>query len=226
MKFLFTLLALFTVAFAAPTQLTKLTSRFSEAELAELRRRVEGCNANVCFAIDGSGSINETEYNAQLIFVLDVVSVIAVDNPVELAAVQYGTANSAISPLTVDAAEFIIKVNEEGQLRSGATFVAGGINYCFSQLFRRRGEANKIVLLGDGRSSIGANAVRRADLFRRVGGDVCAVGAGFTDDAELLAIAGGDPNRVFKVDNFLEVLDFQFILEAIVEDICNVEPEE
>lgn len=223
MKFLFAFLAVFTVAFAAPTSDLKLktTSRFTESVLADLRRRVRGCNANVCFAIDGSGSISSSEFTAQKQFVLDVVSVIAVDNPVELAAVQYGTANSAISPLTVDAEQFILDVDSEQQLRSSRTFVAGGINYCFSQLFRRRGEANKIVLLGDGRSSIGANAIARADLFRTVGGTVCTVGAGFADTRELLAIAGGDPNRVFEVDNFLDVLTLEFILESIVEDICN-----
>jgi len=106
----------------------------------------------------------------------------------------------------------------------GASFVVGGVNYCFSQLFRRRGEANKIVLLGDGRSNIGSQAYRRANLFRRLGGSVCTVAAGFADNSQLLKIAGGDPNLVFEVDNFLDILNLQLIIEDLVFGICGISP--
>lgn len=101
--------------------------------------------------------------------------------------------------------------------------MAAGINNCFSQLNRRRGEALRIVLLGDRQSTIGADAVARADLFREFfHGEVCVVGAGFTDDAELLAIAGGDPGKVFTVGTFIDVLTLQTLLEQLVEGVCVV----
>lgn len=199
------------------------SGRIPSALLADLRRRlidVGGCNANVCFAIDGSGSISREAFINQTQFVQDIVSVIAVDQPVEVAAVQYATANSPITPLTVNIGNFNVLLENLAQTK-GASFVVGGINYCFSQLFRRRGEANKIVLLGDGRSNIGSSAIARADLFRSVGGNVCVVGAGFTDDDELLAIAGGDPSLVFQVDSFLDTLALEFIIEDLVFGICN-----
>ncbi len=194
------------------------------AALNDLARRVKaagGCNANVCFAIDGSGSISEVEFNNQRNFVLDIVSVVSVDDAAEVAACQYASSVNPIQPLTADIAKFNVAVNHTRQV-SGQSFVVGGINYCFSQLWRRRGEANKIVLLGDGRSNIGSSAVARADLFRAVGGRVAAVGAGFKDDTELLRIAGGNKNLVYQASSFRDVLTLQSFIEKLVSQICEV----
>lgn len=222
---LFALLCCYKMAHTLPLDSNlKTNNRQSSSSIADLRRRVEeagGCNANVCFAIDGSGSISSTEFTNQKNFVLDLVSVVAVDNAAEVAACQYATAVSPISPLTVDTAKFNLAVNRATQL-GGQSFVVGGINYCFSQLWRRRGEANKIVYMGDARSNIGSDAVDRADLFRMIGGSVAAVGAGFTDDSELLRIAGGNSSLVYEADSFLDVLTLQGFIESLVSQICGV----
>ncbi len=213
------------IAQAVPMENLQITSRMGVAALKDLQRRVKaagGCNANVCFAIDGSGSINGTEFTSQKNFVLDLVSVLTVDDAAEVAACQYSSSVSPIQPLTVDTAKFNLAVTRARQV-TGQSFVVGGINYCFSQLWRRRGEANKIVLLGDGRSNIGSSAVARADLFRMIGGSVCAVGAGFKDDTELLGIAGGNRTLVFQTESFLDVLTLQSIVERLVSQICDVQ---
>ena len=226
MKF-FTTLVLFVlgVAFAAAApnknDTLPVSSRLTTAQILELRRRIQGCNANVCFAIDGSAAIDSANFEAQKLFVKDVIGVLGGGFGIELAAVQYGTSASAISQLTFDGRQVLKDVSRTGQLRSNSTFVAAGINFCFSQLFRRRNEANKIVLLGSGRSTIGPSAIRRADTFRNIGGEVCAVGAGFTDDSELMAIAGGDSTKVFQVNNFLDVLSLMLIVEDMVLEICS-----
>lgn len=212
---------------AAVVDELKTTGRLSGAARAQMRDRLisaGGCSANVCFAIDGSGSISREEFDNQRNFVLDIVSVIADDQvtgdrATEVAAVQYATSNNPITPLTTDIASFNLRVNSVQQV-GGASFVVGGINYCFSQLFRRSGEANKIVLLGDGRSNIGSSAVDRADLFRTVNGSVCTVGAGFPDNSELLAISGDDPDLVFEVDSFFDVLALEKLVETLVFRIC------
>lgn len=201
------------------------TGRLSDSEKEDLRKRIEaagGCNGNICFAIDGSGAIGAKEFRNEKDFVLDVASVIAVDQPAELAAAQYSTAVSAIHPLTADVASFILAVENTTQLE-GQSFVVGGINYCFSQLWSRRDEAIHIVLLGDGKSSIGSDAVSRANLFRQIGGDVSVVAAGFPDNAQLLAIAGGKQDHVFEVSSFLDVLALQAIIDDLIEQIC-IEP--
>jgi len=199
-----------------------LSSRLSEEVRADLRRQLKsvgGCNANVCFAIDGSSSISKTEFENEKSFVLDVVSIISMDQPVELAAAQYSTSIAPISPLTPYVANFDNSMQEAKQI-GGASFVVGGVNYCFSQLMKRSGEANQMVILGDGRSNIGSRAVSRADLFRRMGGGLSTVAAGFSDGKELLAIAGGNRNMVFRVNSFADVLALHEVIKKLVFRVC------
>ena len=100
------------VALSAAVDLPKYT-RLAKTKVEEIQERLAkagGCNANICFAIDGSGSMSDEEFTNQKNFVLDVASIIGVDEVAEFAAVQYSTATSRITPLTVDNAEFIEKV--------------------------------------------------------------------------------------------------------------------
>lgn len=199
-----------------------VSRRINPEKIAALRnnlRRSGGCSANVCFAIDGSGAISDEEFLNEKNFVLDVVSVIAVDQPVELAAAQYATPTRNIHRLTSDIASFILAVQGTTQLK-GRSKLAGGVNYCFSQLASQRRHPNKLVLLGDGRSDLGSDAVRRANHFRRKTGSVSVVAAGFPDPHRLLALAGGKANNVFQVSSFIDVLQLQAQIERLVENIC------
>jgi len=201
------------------------TKIISSSAAIDLRDRIVssgGCNANVCFAVDGSGSINSTQFRSELNFVTDIVSIIAATDPVGLAAVQYSTGTRAISEFTTNDFGFIPAVDRTRQL-FGQSFVAGGINFCFAELFNAGGPVNKIVLLGDARSNIGSSAIRRADQFRAVGGTVCSVAAGTNPDRDaLLGIAGGDPDLVFEVDDFINVIELSNIIEKLVEQICRL----
>ena len=201
----------------------KGSSRLPKATITKLRRHlrsVGGCNANVCFAIDGSSSISRAEFENEKNFVLDVASVISSDQrPVELSATQYSSLVVPISPLTPHVKYFEQAVTKTTQI-GGASFIVGGVNYCFSQLMRRRGEANQMVILGDGRSNIGSRAAERARLFRLIGGSISAVAAGFADDKELLAIAGWNRNMVFRVDSFADVLALHKVIEKLVLRVC------
>lgn len=190
---------------------------------AELRKKlfaVRGCNPNICFAIDGSESINETEFNNEKNFVLDFEAVINADGPVALAAVQYATGNMAITPLTFDSKKFNLKVNAARQM-GGASFLADGINYCFHQLRTRRGEANKIVILVDGKSNLGANAVNLANLFRKSGGEVIVVAARFPDYDKLLGLAGNKTENILEVTSFLDVSALWVLVGDLVVGVCD-----
>lgn len=81
------------------------------------------------------------------------------------------------------------------------------------------------MLLGDGRTNIGTDSVNRADLFRSIGGDVCVVGAGFSDRQKFLEIAGRKSENVFQVGSFLNNIQLGIVLEQIVEEICGIEAE-
>lgn len=213
---------LITSSFASGVNQQKNTRNIRSAALNTLSERIThsgGCNANVCFAIDGSNDLSKQEFTNEQHFVLDVTSVIGVDEPVEFAAVQYSESTSPISPLTNKTFDFIIAVSDTNFRRGNLSFLASGLNYCVNEFRERRGEANKIVLLGQGRSHIGRSPRRIARKFRKEGGSICVVGAGFPDDKELLAIAG-DPSQVFTVDNFFDTLNLRDIVDTMVAQIC------
>eukprot|EP00178_Gracilaria_changii_P009133 TRINITY_DN2699_c0_g2_i1.p1 TRINITY_DN2699_c0_g2~~TRINITY_DN2699_c0_g2_i1.p1 ORF type:complete len:395 (+),score=24.76 TRINITY_DN2699_c0_g2_i1:2051-3235(+) len=205
---------------ATPTPHPPILSEPRKQRLREKIKAAGGCNANVCFAIDGSSSISADEFEIEKRFVLDVVSVLT-DNPIEIAAVQFSTSTYPIQALTVDDEKFILEVETTNQV-PGASFVTGGINYCFGELVERLGESNKIVLLSDGRSTIGGGAVRRADGFRELGGDVCVVGAGDQNEQELLDIAGGDDDRYYQADSLSDFNTLANHIESVTLSICSV----
>eukprot|EP00171_Calliarthron_tuberculosum_P002252 IDg2252t1 len=101
------------IAQVASLEASKVTGRMAEAARANLKqkiKRVGGCSANICFAIDGSGSITRTEFENQKNFILDVASVISVNNAAKFAAVQYATSVVPIIPLTANTAIFDLAV--------------------------------------------------------------------------------------------------------------------
>lgn len=148
---------------------------------------------------------------------LDVSFIIIVDDATELAAAKYDSVITPISPLTSDIVSFIsfnLALQRPCQV-GGASFVVGGIKYCFFQMWCRRGEAKKIGLMGDGRSKLGSSAIARTDLFRSIGGDVSVVAARFPGDAELLAIAVGTADHVFVLEDFLMCFHYRQSLKIL-----------
>ncbi len=203
---------------------SKTSSCISAAALNELRHRVANagkCKANMCFAIDGSGSINGTEFKKQINFVLDLVSLFSVDDGAAVAACQYASTVTPIQQLTTDIGKFNSAVGTVDQM-GGKSYSIGAINYCITQLLPRVGEANTIVILGDARSNVNPLPLRRLDLFRRVGGSVYAVGAGVKDDAALLRIAGGNKDLVFETSNILDPIGLNKIIEKLASQICGL----
>lgn len=200
----------------------------SPARQERLMRKMQaagGCNANVCFAIDGSTSISSDEFTNEKNFVLDVVSVL-VDNPVEFAAVQYADRRERISKLTVDDEAFILKVNSTKQMYNPRSLIKSGVNFCFRQLMKRPGEPMKMVILGDARVKnrrVARRTILTTDQFRANGGDVSVVAAGAKINKQLmLKLTGGNEELVYDVDNFLDVLTLEIYIERVVEEICSM----
>jgi len=186
-----------------------------------LRQRViaqGSCNPNLCFALDGSGSISEADFTSQKDFVQLVAAIVGVDTDAAFAAVQYGLRNIGISSLTNDVDQFLLDVDASELEGAPRTFVAAGLGFCINELRPRTEDANKIVLLGDGRSNFGGNPVPIAKTFREPTGDgaICAVAVGFTDLSVLNGITGSS-TRVLNIDGYFELLD---ILDQVVTEIC------
>lgn len=163
----------------------------------------EMCNINVCFALDGSSSITPRSYEQQRSTAIRAARNIfdrSGARALGLAAVQYGAAIRPISPFTTDRRAFLSALRSSVQSRGNGTFLTGGVNYCFSELFEKNNNRNTIVVLGDGQANIGSDASDRANLFSTNGGQVLSVGVGGSLNAtELVAIAGGDRSKLFFV---------------------------
>lgn len=187
-------------------------------KLQKLQQMVEkkgSCNPNLCFALDGSASISSDDYRAQKEFVQLVAAIIGTDEDAEFAAVQYGFKNRKISRLTNDVNDFLLKLDGSAHARAPLTRIGRGIRFCRKRLSRRIGDANKIIVLGDGRS----RHVRLGKFKKTRGIEICAVGVGFQNTDMLTAIAGGNPNRVFAIDEYFELID---VVESIVRDVCGM----
>lgn len=201
---------------------SRRNQRISAAIRERLRRRIDasgGCNANICFAIDGGSSISDEAFINELYFMLDITSIIGVDEPAEFAAVQFTNRRHTISELTTDSSSFNLLVNETKQV-GGQSSISSGVAFCISQLTRRRREANKIVILSDGESRMARRDIQLTNIFRRIGGEVSVVGAGELDEEALLRLVGKDRSRLFNVDSFLDVFRLHDIVEELVLKIC------
>lgn len=169
-----------------------ITSTATDPDLLHSTR--EGsCRANVCFALAGTNTLSRKDFKDQKRITISVVQMLSKSSSrLRLAAVQYGVSNSAISPITGDVSKFARAVKSSRQLSESGSFLAAGLNYCFSELNRIGEGSKKIVLLGDGQSTIGVDAGDRASLFIRTGGEVFTVGVGNNQDkSSLLEVAGG-----------------------------------
>ena len=219
----FALSLIFCVALSAtvPNGLIIPTSiKQSVAKLVE----VEGCNANVCFGIDGSGSVSATEFDDAKFFVKDIVDIIAVDQDAEFAAVQFSETNHRISPLTGNKRDFLRAVRNAKFQQGGYTAIGAGIVYCDFQLSRRPGEANKIAVITDGRNNLGGSPVRRANNFRRrdPNGKITAVGIGQYLNLETLQKIAGD-EKVISVDDYIHLAT---VVTELVKQVCEIKPVE
>lgn len=191
--------------------------------LQEKIKKAGGCNANVCFAIDGSKSISTKEFGVEKRFVQDVVSVLT-GFPVEVAAVQFSTSTYPIQKLTVDDEQFILKVENTKQI-PGRSFIGGGLNFCYKELRRRKDESMTVVLLSDGQNNVGnfQYIVSKANGFRRGGGDICVVGAGDQAEKKLKRIAGlGEESCYYQVKNLFDYEKLADHIEQITLSICSI----
>ena len=187
--------------------------------------RTSGCEINVCFTFDTSGSVSRRDFQLQKDFILDITSIIGTDPRARFAASQYGRRTYRISNLTPSGSENAVSDFNQAVSRAefkhdSATSIGSGIVWCDRQLRRQRGDTNKMVVMGDGRNNLGGSPVTRANTFRERtdNGVVSAVGIGFRDESVLNRIAG-DRGSVFAIQDYVEL---SFLVEDLVADICKL----
>eukprot|EP00737_Agarophyton_chilense_P001014 gb/GEZJ01001126.1/.p1 GENE.gb/GEZJ01001126.1/~~gb/GEZJ01001126.1/.p1 ORF type:complete len:244 (-),score=39.76 gb/GEZJ01001126.1/:609-1340(-) len=180
------------------------------------------CDPNICFAIDGSGSISEDEFQLQLDFVKIIAGVVSLDPGSQYAAIQYALRPQFMSRLTENVEQFLLDVQSTLQIRSPRTFIAPGLAGCMRQLNKVKGEANKIILMGDGRSTFDSrdpplDPPSIAQVFLAEPNNAISAVAVSFPNTEMLEAITGTPDRVFMVADWFSVLD---VIEELVEQVC------
>lgn len=193
----------------------------SPAVIQQIRDEIErngGCKGNICFAIDGSGSINDNAYENERKFVSDVVTIVSTFDT-RVAGTQYSDKSYPIQSLSTDLNGFVAAMNAQSQVGS-STSISAGIIYCSQQINTRPFEPKKVVVLGDGFQNQDRNAVSSADIVRSNNGLVSVVSAGTADSQLLLDIAGGDNDLFFKATSFADRFRLAVIIRELTLAIC------
>lgn len=158
------------------------------------------CKINACFALQGSRFIPAQIYIIQKMIVSIVARVVVSGSSAQVAAVQYSAANSAISPLTRNATQLVQNLSSSNRGKLRESFIGGAILYCADQIRAFPDDTNKMVLLGNGQNTLGFDPFSRADVFRRLGGEIFAVGIGpRLNEQTLLKIVDGDDSNLFVI---------------------------
>lgn len=189
--------------------------------IQQVRDQIEqrgGCKGNVCFAIDGSSSMDSTEYKSQLAFVSDVVKIIS-RFPTRVAGTQYSDRSHPIKSLSTDLNGFVAAMTAKKQVH-GLTSISSGIDYCRQQVNTRPFEPKKVVVLGDGFQNRDMKAVGSANTVRSNKGLVSVVSFERGNRQLLLDIAGGDPSLVFDADSFSDRFRLGVIIRELTLAIC------
>lgn len=191
------------------------------ALITAIRAEIEkkgGCKGNVCFAIDGSGSIRPNQYKNQQDFVADVVRILATFDT-RVAGTQYARKSNPIRALSTDLNGFIDAMYKQKQDRGG-TSISSGIKYCGGEVDKRPFEPKKVVVLGDGFQNVDRNAVMSANTVRSNKGLVSVVAVKGANDKLLLDIAGGDKSLKFETMSFNDRFALGVIIRELTLAIC------
>lgn len=174
-----------------------------------------GCDTNLCFVLQGGDAVTDQDYLDQQNFVDIVIAIIATDDPANLGAVQYNNRFTPISNLTGNVNNYLERLYSSYR-RPGGTNIQAGIRYCARVLRPQKGDANKIVLLGNGFATIGRNHIRAARRFFDERGTVCAVAVGQTNMRQLAALTQSR-DRIVNIDGYFELAE---IIVDVVRDVC------
>lgn len=181
--------------------------------------RDRGCEVNLCFALQGDYFITKEEFQAQKDFVDLIVAILATDDPGNFCAVQYGRTTNAISPLTGKKLSFLNRIAWAVQVGGYETNIAAALGYTGFQLRAGLGDANKIIILGDGLETIGFRPKRIAKRILADGTRICAVAVGGFSTTQLEEITG-DGNLIFEIDSFFDLAE---VVVGFVNDVCGIQ---
>lgn len=191
--------------------LTHATPSDHQPKLQQTIKQAQSCRVNICYVLDGSNTLSASDFELQGDFVAITAATIPANTPgVSFSAVQVANRAIPITGRTGSVSDFLLSIDRTGFANARRSSLAPGAAFCREQFAGRPAQANKIVVITNGRglstSNIGGGA-----------GEVCAVGVGNRDFGVLSRIAGGDRSKVLTVSNTVGFLN---IIERLVRDEC------
>ncbi|XP_006038702.1 collagen alpha-6(VI) chain [Alligator sinensis] len=180
---------------------------------------------DIVFVIDGSGSIDETEYKTMKDFMISLVrkSDVGPDG-VQFGAVKYSddpTTNFYLN--TYSTKSEIIKAIQDDERIGGATYTASALKHSHTLFIKVRGSRMNegvpqvLIVITDGESNDKQELPDEAQKLRDKGIIIYAVGIEAANYDELLMMAGVE-NKCFYVDTFDGLKDISFNLSK---EVCD-----
>lgn len=180
-----------------------ISSSGSPLERTSLRQSKQ-CPVNICFVLDGSGSISRRDFREQIYFSLDIVDVTALQKPIRYAATQYGSDNTPISGFSMDYEKFAL-IMDATKRAGGGSAVSDGIEFCRQQFRNYKDEINMILLFTDGRYNLGVDPLKFIDLVKKEykNLNVYPVEVGFASKPFFSSFPS---TSVYEVGDFIDIL--------------------
>lgn len=209
-----------------PTSTQTTTRCFTAEELAEARCRT----AEVVFLVDGSESVDTEQFQTLRDFVQNLGTMFLTRSPgVGVGLAEYSTSFRPVSAgLVTTTSDFDMAIRSLRQSR-GITNTGSALHSTLSFLdgiSLKQGGQQFVILLTDGRTSPGdlENLDEVIPLVRDAGVVVLPIGVGSNiDDAELLRIAAGVENWVFRTQDFAGLASIEDNVLAVAERLCQID---
>lgn len=178
--------------------------------------RNEGCDANICFALQGGNGISRNEFELQKDFVGLMVAILGTGRPGNYCAVQYGNVTRPISSLTERREVFLDRLDRAVKIEGRGINIANSLAFAHNQLGSRQQNVNKFIIVGKRLQRVGSRARFLADHFRNDNSQICAVAIGRFDLSPLETITG-DRNLIFTVHQFFDLAE---VVVELVNNVC------
>lgn len=204
----------------AASNSAKVTPSSGSSVKSRTLRQSKKCDTplNVCFVLDGSGSISADIFRSQYQFAGDIITLLRDVNSPRWAATQYGSNNYPITGFTTDNDKIINRIIATQQA-GGVSAVSDGIGYCEQLLRKYKADINVIFLFTDGRYNLGVDPWKYIDLVKNeyMHLKVFPVKVGFVSDSLFSVFPSTD---VFEADDFLSAVDAELKIKSYRRDAC------
>lgn len=193
-----------------------LVNAEQKVSVEALVRQQTGCPINdICFAIDGSGSISDNQFELERKFVEDIATEIGsrTSEDTKYSAVLFSDTAKVIQTGTKDLAKFVDTVSNRRKREDGSTNMGPGLLACNDQLPSR--SVNRvIVLVTDGLDNGSPPAKRVASNLKGDKVTIITVGVGSGTDRKFLREIATLPQYFLPVATFPKLKDM--VLDVVV----------